>query len=398
MRMSERAVVRLRWRRAAVVGLALGSPGLQDARADGSSLEVRASSEVGAYSDSDHVAVLTPSVSGHVASLTAGWSLDGSYLADVISAASVDIVSTASRRWTEVRQAGNVRASFKPHDLGATVEGSVSSEPDHLAYAGGGQIDLDVDDRNATVVLGYAFGHDVIGRTGTPFSVYSHSFDHHTIDLGLTRVLDRTTLISVAADVRIESGDSSEPYRAIPLFAPQVAASVPAGATTQWVSAMRLPVSVVERLPLSRDRFGITARIARRLSHATARIEGALYDDSWDLRAFSADGRDLVDVAPRWSLGPHVRYYVQSPVSFWKVGYVGTDETVPAYRTGDRQLGPLMNVTLGGRLQCALGPRSDVEAWTVGATFDATYTRFLDDLYITRRISALSALVVEGAW
>src|SRR5271154_5550578 len=77
MRMNERPVVRLRWRRAAVMGLALGSPALRDARADGSGLEVRASSEVGAYSDSDHVAVLTPSVAGHVASLTAGWSVDG---------------------------------------------------------------------------------------------------------------------------------------------------------------------------------------------------------------------------------------------------------------------------------------------------------------------------------
>jgi hypothetical protein len=371
---------------------------LTDARAGGGSLDVRASSEIAGYADSDHVAVFTPSIAGHVSNPMAGWAVDGAYLVDVISAASVDIVSTASPRWTEVRQAGSARAAYKPGDLGASVEGSVSSEPDYQAYAGGGSVTQDFDDRNLSLVLGYGYGRDTIGRTGTPFSVYSHAFDHHAFDAGLTRLLDRRTVLSIAADVTIESGDSSKPYRYIPLFSAQVAPSVPAGATVQEVSRLRLPDSVIERLPLSRDRFGVTARLARRLSHATTRIESTVYHDSWSLSAFSADGRELFDIGKRGSIGPHLRYYVQSPVSFWKVGYVGTPDTVPVFRTGDRELGPLMSLSAGGWARWALGPPAALDAWAVIASFDATYTRFLDDLYITRRLSALGAFTLESSW
>lgn len=381
-----------------LLAVALVSAWLDDARADGGALEVRASSEVGAYSDTDHVAVVTPSISGHVGNPAAGWSVDGSYLVDVISAASVDIVSTASRRWTEVRQAGSVRGSYKPHDLGGSVEGSVSSEPDYLAFAAGGYVTKDLDDRNLSLAVGYGYGHDTIGRTGTPFSVYSHAFEHHALSGGLTRLIDRRTVLAMTADVTIESGDSSKPYRYIPLFSPEVAPTVQAGATVQEVSRLRSPETVLERLPLSRDRFGLTARLARRIVGATLRLESSLYDDSWGIKAFSADGRHLFDVGPRFSMGPHLRYYVQSPATFWKLAYITNGDSVPAYRTGDRELGPLINFTLGARARWDVGPASSPDEWIVVASFDTTYTRFLDDLYITERLSALGVLTLEGSW
>ncbi|HSY21099.1 MAG TPA: DUF3570 domain-containing protein [Polyangiaceae bacterium] len=378
----------------AAVTLSIASP----SAAAGPSPEGRVATEVAGYADTDHVAVLTPSISGHVEDPAAGWSVDGSYLVDVISAASVDIVSTASPRWTEVRQAGDATASYKPKDFGVTASGSVSSEPDYFAYAAGGAITQDLDDRNLTLLLGYGYGHDTIGRTGTPFSVYSHSFDHHTIDAGFTRLLDRRTVLALTADLRLENGDSSKPYRYIPLFSVQIAPSVPAGATVQEVSRLRLPETVIERLPLSRQRFGLTARLAHRRPRATTRIESALYGDTWGLFAFTADGRELFDLAPRWSVGPHVRYYVQSAVSFWHAAYVGTAFAVPAFRTGDRELGPLMNLTGGGTARWEIGPAETPERYVLGLAFDATYTRFFDDLYIRRRLSTLGALTAEAAW
>jgi hypothetical protein len=62
----------------------------------GWSLDTRARLETSGYWDTNAVAVLSPSVSGSVASPTAGWNIGGSYLVDVVSAASPDIVSAAS--------------------------------------------------------------------------------------------------------------------------------------------------------------------------------------------------------------------------------------------------------------------------------------------------------------
>ena len=86
--------------------------------------------DVAGYTDSDHVSVFTPSVTGSIDNVITGAAIRGSYLVDVVSAASVDIVSTASRRWTEARQAGSAEVEYKPHDFGVSIAGSTSSEPD----------------------------------------------------------------------------------------------------------------------------------------------------------------------------------------------------------------------------------------------------------------------------
>jgi hypothetical protein len=75
---------------------------------NGSSLTESFGAQYGQYADTDHVFVETPSISAAVTNPTAGWSVGGQYLVDVVSAASVDIVSTASRRWQEVRQEGSL--------------------------------------------------------------------------------------------------------------------------------------------------------------------------------------------------------------------------------------------------------------------------------------------------
>jgi Protein of unknown function (DUF3570) len=374
----------------------------EDVAADEGKLLARASTEIAAYSDTDHVAVFTPSVAGHVENPSAGWSVDASYLIDVVSAASVDIISTASRRWTEVRHAAEAGAAYKPGDVGGSVQGSFSSEPDYLSYAAGGSVTVDLADRNASLLLGYGYGHDTIGRSGTPFSVYSHSFGRHAITASMTLLLDPHSVLALGADVAIERGDPSKPYRYIPLFAPSIAPSIPAGATLDLVTRARSPGSVLERLPLARDRFGLSARLAHRvpcrIACATVRIEGRVYHDSWGLTAFSGDGRLLFDLSPRWSLGPHVRYYVQSAVSFFRLAYVATAGDVPALRTGDRELGQLMNLTGGASARWAVGPHARPDAWVLGAHADVTYTGFFDDLYITRRVSSLEALTVEVSW
>jgi Protein of unknown function (DUF3570) len=384
--------------RAAAAALACAAAWPAAAVAGGSSLTAHASAEVAGYSDTDHVAVLTPNVSGRVENPTAGWSAEGSYLVDFISAASVDIVSTASSRWTEVRHAGALSGTYKPHDLGLSVKASISDEPDYLAYAAGGYVTADFDERNISVIFGYAYGHDTIGRTGTPFSVFSHDLERHTITAGLTSDVDRLTVLGLGAELEIDSGDPSKPYRYIPLFSPAVAPTIPRGASLQLVTQLRLPDRPREQLPLSRARFAATARLARRFPRATVQLEGRAYDDSWQLGAFSSDLRLLFDVGSRWSIGPHARYYVQSGASFWKLAYVGTADHVPALRTGDRELSPLTNLTGGAALHWRAGPASRPDALIFGLSGDVTYTAFFAALYVRERVASFAALTTEVAW
>src|SRR5262249_21480816 len=73
-----------------------------------SALSVRIGTELSGYHDSDHVDVVTPALSANIESPTGGWGVGATFLVDVVTAASVDIVATASPRWSEVRYAPGI--------------------------------------------------------------------------------------------------------------------------------------------------------------------------------------------------------------------------------------------------------------------------------------------------
>jgi len=358
-------------------------------------LTSHAALDFASYADSDHVYVLTPSLSGSIAKPTAGWSVGGQYLVDAVSAASVDIVSTASRRWQEVRHAGTLDASYKPGAFGVAAHAALSIEPDYLALSAGALATQDLHDQNVTLLFGFTHGHDVAGRTGTPFSVFSRRLDRENAKAGLTLVLDASTLATFVLDAGLEHGDQSKPYRYIPLFAPDVV--VPRGASPARVNQLRESARPLERLPLNRERFAITAGLLHRFAAATLRIEERVYADSWAMLASTTDARWLFDVGRSVELGPHVRLHGQTAVNFWQRAYVvqpGFD--YPTLRTGDRELGPLLGATLGVTVRLRLGPAADRDQWRLGWDLNLTETQYLDDLYLTHRLSAYSALSLEA--
>ena len=125
-----------------------------------------------------------------------------------------------------------------------------------------GSIHQDLRDKNVTLLLGYNHGHDTAGRTDTPFSVFSRTLDIEGIKTGATFLLDRKTIASVVADGIFENGDPSKPYRYVPLFEPGT--SVPNGASIGLVTTFRVAARPLEQLPLSRQRYAGSLRLAHR--------------------------------------------------------------------------------------------------------------------------------------
>jgi hypothetical protein len=364
----------------------------------------RASSEVAAYTDSDHVTVLTPSIGLGVGNLN-GASLRASYLVDVVSAASVDIVSTASPRWEEVRHAGSLSAEYKPGDFGIGMGGSVSSEPDYVSYGGYLRLIKDFDEKNWTVFLGGGVSRDILGRCGGPsgectsFSVFSRRVVRGSLNGGASVVVDQASVASLAMDVILESGDQSKPYRYVPMFSPDVAATVPRGADVEWVNNNRLPEQPLEQLPLSRTRYALTARYARRMGPSTLRLMQRGYYDTWGLAASSTDARFILDFGARLAVAAHGRFHTQRNVVFWRRAYVsGPGWDLPLYRTGDRELGPLWTAMGGLGLNIYLGSAADPKRWALELMMDTMYTSFLDNVFVVDRTAALGALGVNGAF
>ena len=76
--------------------------------------------------------------------------------------------------------------------------------------------------------------------------------------------------------------------------------------------------------------------------------------------------------------------------------YVDPGFDFPALRTGDRELGPLLGFTGGGSLRIAVGGAARPRSWVLGLDLNVTETRYLDDIFISQRLSTVGALSVEA--
>ena len=83
--------------------------------------------------------------------------------------------------------------------------------------------------------------------------------------------------------------------------------------------------------------------------------------------ATTTDARLLFDVGQRGrDRAARCALHAQTAVDFWQRAYVfGPGFQYPALRTGDRELGPLVNVTGGWTLR--IGSASDADADLLGA-------------------------------
>jgi hypothetical protein len=363
-------------------------------------LRVYVGLDTSGYTDTLNVHVLTPGIRGGVSSPTGGWNVGGNYLVDIVTAASPDVVSTASRRFHDVRHAAGLTGGYKPGRFGAQGYASYSQERDYISRTLGATLTGDFWDKQVTPSLGYAFTWDTIGRTGTDYDVFGKPFNTHEITAGSTFVLSPTSVLVTGGGVAFESGDQSKPYRYIPLFEPGV--SVPVGASADEVNRARLPAKPLEQLPLDRKRFNVSGRYVSRIrANASLRLEERLYYDTWETMATTTDARYMVDVSPRLRVWPHLHVHVQSGTKFFRRIYGATlnsdgSATIPQFRSTDRELSPMFGVTGGGGVRYALtepGGKIEIAAF---ASADALFNYYLNTLYVRTRLAGYGTLGIEA--
>lgn len=363
-------------------------------------LQVHVGLEMSGYTDSIDVHVLTPAVRGSVASPTGGWNVGANYLVDVVTAASPDVVSTASRRFHDVRHVVGLTGGYKPGRFGAQAFANYSQERDYISRTLGLTATGDFADKQVTPALGYSYTWDTIGRTGTSYDVFSRPFDTHEVTAGSTFVLTPTSLLVLGAGVALESGDQSKPYRYIPIFEPGV--NVPIGASVEEVNKNRLPAKPLEQLPLDRQRFSLSGRFVTRIGgKATLRIEERLYRDTWAITSSSTDARYLMDLNARLRVWPHLRVHAQSGTSFYNRIYGATlnsdgSATIPRFRTSDRELSPMIGITAGGGVRYALTEPGGKFQLALFSSADLLFNYYVNTLYIRTRFAGYGTVGIEA--
>jgi hypothetical protein len=361
----------------------------------GSDLALKMETEVTGYQDSDATSVLTPGIRADLEGVTDGWNVGAGFLVDVVTAASADVVATASPKWTDVRYVPSLDGRFKIDDVTVSLGGGASIESDYIAGSGSLGLAIDLAAKTITPSFSYGFGYDIAGRRGTPYSVYKLEVQRHAMTAAVSFVVNKSTIFVPSLSAVIELGDQEKPYRYLPTFL-EGGAEVPAGASRDEVDLARTSVRLAENSPDLRHRYAGAALVAHRFDNATVRVEQRFYGDNWLLLASTTDFLLPIDATTSFRVWPHARLHVQKGVSFWRSDYrvtldpTGNVLTGPQLRVGDRELGPMLAATLGAGFRVG----SDAFGFSVNA--DAIYTRFLDHLFIQDRIAGFGGVTFDA--
>jgi hypothetical protein len=251
-------------------------------------------------------------------------SLFGSYYLDMVSNASIDVVTTASP-YKENRHEEIVGLDYVYRDATITLSGSNSSEPDYLAKSFGIDVSQEVFGGLTTISLGYTRGWDKVGKKGEGF------FDdakHWHYRLGATQVLTPRVLVSANFEAISDDGFLGSPYRVARELSGFVPENVPRTRTSRAVK-----LSAIGDLGTA--------------AHDTLRAQYRYFWDTWDIRANTLElGYSRYFGSDVWLGDAYFRYYTQTDALF----YSDDATELRTYVTRNRQLSAFKSYGLGTRV------------------------------------------------
>jgi hypothetical protein len=276
-------------------------------------------------------------------------SFSGSVYVDMVSNASIDVVTTASP-FKETRTETGVGVDYLVRDSLVSFGLSNSSEPDYKARSASLDIAQDMFGNMTTVNLGFSRGSDKVGKK-----------DEGTIDrathwqyrAGLTQVLNPRWIASANLELVSDSGLLGSPYRAARVFG----AAVP------------------ERVPRTRSSRAVKLRaigdIGRGDDRLAIRGEYRYFWDNWDIRAHTIEVGAARHMGQGWLADVFVRLHRQDKALFYSDN--ATVETT--YISRNRQLSTFNTSGVGGKVTWTL-PGAAAQRWDARLTGVFEWKRF----------------------
>lgn len=250
-------------------------------------------------------------------------SVYASYYADVISGASIDVVTTASP-YKETRREYGAGLDYLYRNTLMGLSFGNSDERDYAASTFGVNIAHEIFDGLTTVNMGYVVGDDQVGKTGTDFKRDVHRRQYK---LGVSQIFTKTFLMGLDYEGTLEDGYLNSPYRAARLQG----------------------LLVPEIYPGTRDSYAIALRAVKGLIgddgrlNASFRLAYRYFWDTWDITAHTLELGYQKRLNSQWTIEPHYRYYSQSAASFYSDNFQAT----MTYMARDKELATFQSHTVG---------------------------------------------------
>jgi len=250
---------------------------------------------------------------------------------DVISSASSDVVSYSSRDViTDKRTEGSGTLSYNMDDGNVGWSYVRSQENDYtsdiFSFAG----TRDFFEKNTTFFASFSYGEDRISTSKDPDN--KHLMTHESFSLALTQVLSRLSLVQLLADIRLEQGYLSSPYRLARLHNQNSSGTV---------------IGVPENHPLTRNRYAMTFKYNYFFTHLKLSTSSSLrlYNDNWGVKSGTLEERVSRKFTPKFELTLQGRYYKQTKADFYEDIY----DSLGPFFTGNKTLANMSAYLVGLR-------------------------------------------------
>ena len=178
----------------------------------------------------------------------------------------------------------------------------------------------DFNQKNTTLLLGYARADDRI--TATPLPAPRDKLAEDAI-IGLTQVLSPRTVLTANLSYGKTNGYISDPYKIIQK-------------RTEILPGFELDLTFPENRPDSKDKWIAFVSVNHALENLNASVEGSyrLLDDTFGITSHTLEMKWFQRLGERLILEPSVRYYQQTAADFYRVSFDGTSVTPSNVATG----------------------------------------------------------------
>ena len=253
-------------------------------------------------------------------------SLSANYYVDMISSASIDVITTASP-YTEERTQYSLGADYLRGNttLSAGYVSSEESDFDATTYAL--SVSQDMFGDMTTLTLSYAYGDDTVGRSDDPTFMRENTRQHYGV--GLTQILTRNLITALNFETITDEGFLNNPYRSVRYLDPGSAIGYSYEA---------------ELYPSTRTTTAVGIRAKYFLPYRAAlQAQYRFFTDTWDIDANTVS---IAYIHPwkEFTFTAKYRWHDQTGAHFFRDIFPRSEAT--NFRGRDKELSPLTSQTI----------------------------------------------------
>jgi hypothetical protein len=282
------------------------------------------------------------------------------YYVDMISSASIDVITTASP-YKEERTQWSLGMDYLHGNTTMSVNYTTSTESDFDAKTYSFSVSQDMFGDLTTITLSYALGDDLVGNSQDP--TFEEPIDRQVYGVGVTQILSRNMIAALNFEVMTDEGYLNNPYRSVRYLDPGTA----------------LGYSFEPELyPNTRTSSAIGIRTKYYLPYRAAiEAEYRYFTDTWDIKSNTAAIAYIHPLGP-WTFTVKYRYHNQTGATFFQDIFPRSEAT--NFRGRDKELSPLTSTTF--RLAAAYEFIGGNEGWkfikkaSVNASIDMLHIEY----------------------